>query len=404
MLAKSTLSVNNCGLTNSHADYLRNIARVNGLTLYDTITGGECFYDAVSRSLREIGINRSIADLRTITASQLELQANVFRPLYFVVHEEDQQDQQDQQMHRQAATFDLFVERTRHGKEWATDMCYPALALGLDMTLRVVATTIANDDGNITAHYLDYNEGVQVTDAASVVVVGCNTAEGHYIGFGTMPLFVIERPVNDENNVAVLASDNSQSVCSAKKRKTFNCEFDGCCYADNNRNKFRMHQLAKHKVVQAKHVKESDVLEGGHAAAAGSLFKKPDAQNKERCHHCQKYFVNLENHKVCRSKNICHQSALSNPVNEIISRYDIDTTSVFPTDHQSSSSQSLTEAMRSRSDQRRSDRIRQRSNSSNSSSSSNQMGTKRQKTFKSWKKYTSKTTEKKRKTAEIISS
>ena len=283
--------------------HMQNILRisldVNGLAVYNTIGGGECFYDAVAQSLKEIGINRSIADLRTITASQLELQENVFRPLYFVA------DEEDEQINRQAPTFDLFVERTRHGKEWATDMCYPALALGLNMTLRVVATTIAKD-GTITAHYQDYNDGVQVTDAASVVVVGCNTVEGHYIGFGTMPLFVIERPVSNEND-AVLASDNSQSVCNAKKRKTLIASL--MVVVTQITIEINFECTSWQSINSSSQTRQRIRSFRRRSSVASSLqFKKPDIQNKQQCQQCQKYFVNLDNHKVCRSKNICHQS------------------------------------------------------------------------------------------------
>lgn len=111
--------------------------------------------------------------LRAMTADQLQLHAASYRQLYVATDDE------------QAPTFDLFVQRTRDSNEWATQLSIAALARGLRRVIRVVATGV-DRGGQLTVHVADYSEGIPPPVPDSVIVVGFNQVQQHYVGLGTM--------------------------------------------------------------------------------------------------------------------------------------------------------------------------------------------------------------------------
>lgn len=92
---------------------------------------------------------------------------------------------EDNGQHQQAPTYELFVDRTERGREWATEMSVAGLAQGMDIVIRVVRT-MTDDDGNVTAQAELYDEGVLRRD--SILTVGFNSATGHYVGFRALPI------------------------------------------------------------------------------------------------------------------------------------------------------------------------------------------------------------------------
>jgi predicted GIY-YIG superfamily endonuclease len=159
-----------CG---SHAQYLQLIAASNNLRLVQTIGDGDCLFSAVQQSLRHRGTDTTIQQLRQVAARQLELHAHVYRPLYMVQYCDTSPMQ-----NRQAPTFDLFVYRTEHESEWATEMTVSAMARGLDAVIRVISTAETNNR-QLQAFATDYTEGVN--DIHNIITVGYNAAEEHYI-------------------------------------------------------------------------------------------------------------------------------------------------------------------------------------------------------------------------------
>ena len=166
-LALSVLRVTDCGVAQSHAQYLTNVAVTNRLQLIPTVGGGNCFFDAVHFGLMQHGLQRTVQELRELAAIELSINRHIYAPVYHV--EDDVQ----------AATYDSFIERTRRSTEWATELTVCAMARGLGMVIRVVSTA-GTSRGQPTAFVKDYDDGVP--PHAAVVTVGYNAAEGHYVG------------------------------------------------------------------------------------------------------------------------------------------------------------------------------------------------------------------------------
>ena len=143
--------------------------------------------------------------------------------------------------------LNCLLKEARSEKEWATQMSIKALACALKMVIRVVSTHAK--DRYISAFFEDYTDNVGLTETSKALVVGFNKETQHYIGFGTMPLFVIQPSVCNENGVDVVPSvkTGTQSESTTINRMLYSCEIGGCCYANNNRKKLRMHLLGKHK-------------------------------------------------------------------------------------------------------------------------------------------------------------
>ena len=173
-LALSVLQVTDCGRARSHEQYLRNVAMANGLEYLVTIGGGNCFFDAVHLALLHHGMQRTVQELREVAAIELEINRHIYEALYQV---------EDHGQHEQATTYESFIDRTRRGSEWATELTVCAMARGLDMVIRVVST-VGSNVGHLTAFAKDYDDGVVHRDR--VVTVGYNAAEGHYIGLRSL--------------------------------------------------------------------------------------------------------------------------------------------------------------------------------------------------------------------------
>jgi len=130
-----------------------------------------CF-DAVRQCIAQLGVVRTIRELRLAAGLELNLNSELYRPLYAVENEYGQ--------NIQACTYDEFVRKTRDEKEWATQMTVAALAKALDVVIRVISTDTDRSGCN-TAFSQDYCDGVNCIDKS--VIVGFNKESSHYIGF-----------------------------------------------------------------------------------------------------------------------------------------------------------------------------------------------------------------------------
>jgi hypothetical protein len=161
--------VEQCGSAISHHDCLSNIARLNGVQLVETVGGGDCFFDAIRHGLLDYDIERTVSELRLAAAMQLQMNADSYRPLYAL---------EDYGLHQQAATFELFVDRTLNGTEWATQLTVAAMAAALNSRIHVVSTT-TDANGRATAWEQDFAD--EVTDPGRMLVVGYNRQTAHYV-------------------------------------------------------------------------------------------------------------------------------------------------------------------------------------------------------------------------------
>ena len=174
-VSSSVWTVVDCGAARSHADYLERVAAANHQCVLVTESFGNCFYDAIRQELADRGNIVTIPELRLIAAARLRANQPEWEERYVV---------EDNGQHEQAPTYDLFVDRTERGREWATEMSVAALAEGMDIVIRVIRT-MTDDDGSVTAQAQLYDEGV--VRRQSILTVGFNSAEGHYIGFRALP-------------------------------------------------------------------------------------------------------------------------------------------------------------------------------------------------------------------------
>ena len=156
---------------NNHHDCLRHVAMNNGMEIVNTISGGSCFFDAVRQGALQFGFVRSVEELRVAAALELKIHSQQYRPLYIV---------EDHGQFVQAPTYDLFVDRTENGGEWATAMTVAAMAVAIGIPIKVISTA-TNASGLITAYQIDNTEGVNYSN--EMIVVGYNSATAHYVGF-----------------------------------------------------------------------------------------------------------------------------------------------------------------------------------------------------------------------------
>ena len=80
------LTVRGCSPVNSHYDYLANFARINSLQLVNTVGGGDCLFDAVHHCIATFSLIGTISELRLGTGLELNLNSELYRPLYDVEH------------------------------------------------------------------------------------------------------------------------------------------------------------------------------------------------------------------------------------------------------------------------------------------------------------------------------
>jgi OTU-like cysteine protease len=160
----------NCAPARSHTECLRRWAERNNAQLLDTIGGGDCFFHAIQIGLAQLGIKRTIAELREAAATEMTMNATAYRPLYYT---------EDNLLREQASTFEQFVQRNFDGSEWATEITVSAMARSLDVVVRVVSSG-TDENGYPTAAVLpDYNGGI--VDNRRVITVAYNAAESHYL-------------------------------------------------------------------------------------------------------------------------------------------------------------------------------------------------------------------------------
>ena len=164
-------TVDNCGTTNNHHNYLKNVAIRNGMEFLNTVGGGSCFFDAVRQCLLPYGMDRTIPQLRMAAALELEIHADDFRPLYAL---------EDHGQGEQATTYEEFIRRTKYEMEWATAMTVAALARSLDVCIAVIATN-TKPNGEVTAYQVNNTDGVVARD--KVIFVGYDSQAAHYVGF-----------------------------------------------------------------------------------------------------------------------------------------------------------------------------------------------------------------------------
>ena len=156
---------------NNHHDCLRVLGPNNGMEIVNTISGGSCFFDAVRQCALQFGFVRSVEELRVAAALELKIHSQQYRPLYIV---------EDHGQFVQAPTYDLFVDRTENGVEWATAMTVAAMAVAIGIPIKVISTA-TNASGLITAYQIDNAEGVNYSN--EMIVVGYNSATALYVGF-----------------------------------------------------------------------------------------------------------------------------------------------------------------------------------------------------------------------------
>ena len=116
---------------NNHHDCLRVLGLTNGMEIVNTISGGSCFFDAVRQCALQFGFVRSVEELRVAAALELKIHSQQYRPLYIV---------EDHGQFVQAPTYDLFVDRTENGAEWATAMTVAAMAVAIGIPIKVIST------------------------------------------------------------------------------------------------------------------------------------------------------------------------------------------------------------------------------------------------------------------------
>lgn len=163
------LSAALCVRPTSHAQCLQQWAASNNARLIETVGGGDCFFHAVQIGMSALGESHTIARLREAAATELATGAGDYRDLYRV---------EDYAV--QMPTFDLFVQSTWDGTEWATELTVSALACALGVVIRVVSSGTDNN-GRPTASFLPYYNPAAL-DTGRIVTVAYNADEGHYLG------------------------------------------------------------------------------------------------------------------------------------------------------------------------------------------------------------------------------
>jgi hypothetical protein len=57
-----------CAAASSHHDNFSNIANATGFHLVEIVGGGNCFFDAIRHGLEELGMERTVPELRLAAA------------------------------------------------------------------------------------------------------------------------------------------------------------------------------------------------------------------------------------------------------------------------------------------------------------------------------------------------
>lgn len=202
--------VDNCGLAVSHHDYLINVATVNRAQVVDTVGGGgNCFFDAVRLGVQQMGIIRTVSELRLAAAMELEINAELYRPLYSV------EDISLGQGH-QAATSEQFVRRTRDGCAWATSMTVASMAKSLNMVINVISTT-SDSTGRLSAWVNSFSDGV--THADRCIIVGYNRETAHYVVFWNLVVLAKYPGVLDDQNVNTVGDHRRRTTSESEKSR-----------------------------------------------------------------------------------------------------------------------------------------------------------------------------------------
>jgi hypothetical protein len=119
----SNLIIDSCGASMSHQDYLMKFATVNHFNLVDTVGGGNCFFDAVRQCIAPLGLIRTVRELRLAAAFELTLNSDQYSYVDLTEQERGQR--------QQSVTYGEFVNQTRDGLEWATQVTVAAMARSL---------------------------------------------------------------------------------------------------------------------------------------------------------------------------------------------------------------------------------------------------------------------------------
>ena len=96
------------GAALTHNECLHNVARLNNLCIVPTAGSGDCFFLAVQHGLQQLGLSRTVKELRFLVGLELTINAQLYRHRYNI-------DDYGQRM--QAPTYELFIQRTQHGSE-----------------------------------------------------------------------------------------------------------------------------------------------------------------------------------------------------------------------------------------------------------------------------------------------
>jgi len=351
------ITVDDVGSASSHFEFLKKVASLYGGDIQETVGGGQCFFDAVRIGLVQLGMSRSIDELRELAGIELTRNASYYERMYHLEGND------------QAKTYDAYVDGIWRGREWATEVTICAMAQGLDTPIRVFSSG-TDVRGRPMCRVSQYSEGVSGNRAGEITVV-LNSVEGHYMGFvshnrvptlHSSPTRSVPQPscsssmnVGKEGNVqqpssAAAASSRAPSMGSAANdspgssvdagkgaigRNKFRCAtcskncvtkaglrlhcmntghvFDvaddviKCAVCSNV---FRtVDELEKHKV--ATHVQAPNSVGGSATKNAGGSFKTPGPvvpPTKVQCADCGGWYADLLNHRICskrrRSKKI----------------------------------------------------------------------------------------------------
>jgi len=253
-----TLDVKNYSRTTSHMGYLQEMARRNGLAVKDNAGHGDCLYLAMADGLASHGVSMSVQELRNATAQQLELDSAIYEQMYLVENAS------------QAKTFDLFVERTRSGGEWGTQLCLTALSHALLIPIRVVVAS-SGADRQVSGFQLDFSVPVEQTSDSKLVMLGMDKGASHYVC-----LLKAAGPVVEEE--LPYAPDVASPVVPAKQT-----------YAEVAKSR---------KVPVAEKAAEEESQQERPTLLTLGSFVAP-AKEKFKCPLCHKTFASKESHTYC---------------------------------------------------------------------------------------------------------
>jgi OTU-like cysteine protease len=152
----------------SHHQLLCNAAEYNNGYVVETVSAGDCFFDAVRIGLYAIGIQRSVKQIREMVGIELQCNAAIYRQCF---------DVEVIAEHEQAETFDEFVDKTWHGSEWATELTVLAVARALGVIIQVISTS------GSTSTTFDQFYGSWTGSNDVIVTVLYNAEVGHYLGY-----------------------------------------------------------------------------------------------------------------------------------------------------------------------------------------------------------------------------